>query len=105
MIGVCLRSAKEELPDYPPPPSFIPLNASTISTHLPALFHGFFDQRIESGRGLADDVVFDPARSQIGTLGQIVVKNPPGTATAIKKKRESEEAKKEEKKAKTKKVV
>ena len=74
---------KEEGPEYPPPPPFVPLTSTTYQTQLPALFHAFFASRIDSGQGLADDV-FDPPHSQIGSLGQIVIKNPP----AMKKRPE-----------------
>jgi transcriptional activator SPT7 len=61
----------------------VPLSATTYQTQLPALFHSFFASRIDSGQGLADDV-FDAPHSQIGSLGQIVIKNPP----AMKKRPE-----------------
>lgn len=84
--GICadhLFRAKEEGPEYPPPPPFIPLSTNTYQSQLPALFHSFFAARLENGLGLADDG-FDSTHSQIGPLGQIVVKNPP----AMKKKPE-----------------
>ena len=74
---------KEEGPEYPPPAPFVPLTPSTYQTQLPALFHSFFASRLEGGLGLNDDV-FDPTHSQIGSLGQIVIKNPP----AMKKRPE-----------------
>jgi transcriptional activator SPT7 len=90
---------KANQPDYPPPPPFIPLNQNTLHTHLPALLHSFFAQRLESGLGLADDPAFDAAHTQIGSLGQIVSKTGPSVA---KKKKEVEEKKvvKEKKPAK-----
>jgi transcriptional activator SPT7 len=81
---------KANQPDFPPPPPFIPLNQNTLHTHLPALLHSFFAQRLESGLGLADDPAFDAAHTQIGSLGQIVSKTGPGVA---KKKKEVEEKK------------
>lgn len=78
-----VNRAKEEGPEYPPPPPFIPLSSTTYQSQLPALFHSFFAARLESGLGLADDG-FDNTHSQIGPLGQIIVKNPP----AMKKKPE-----------------
>lgn len=75
-VGVVLKkcSGKSDLPDFPPPPPFIPLNASTIQHHLPTLLHSFFMGRQESGAGLDDDEGFDTAHSQIGSLGQIINK-------------------------------
>ncbi|WWC61038.1 uncharacterized protein I303_103616 [Kwoniella dejecticola CBS 10117] len=87
---------KEDLPDYPIPPPFIPLNATTIPTHLPALLHAFYAARIESGLSIVEDDIFDPAHGQIGSLGQIIVKARPDStaaptaAAALKKKRERE---------------
>ncbi|WWC69373.1 uncharacterized protein I206_103312 [Kwoniella pini CBS 10737] len=88
---------KEDLPDYPPPPPFIPLNPTTIPTHLPALLHAFYAARIESGLSILEDDVFDPSQGQIGSLGQIIVKTqssqtaiPVGTA-GLKKKRDRED--------------
>lgn len=63
---------------YPPPPSFIPLAATTLATHVPALLHAFYAARIEAGHSLDEDDVFEPAHSQIGSLGQILVKGKPG---------------------------
>jgi hypothetical protein len=80
-------SGKADLPDYPPPPPFVPLNPATISTQLPALLHAFYASRIESGLGVSEDDSFDATHSVIGSLGQIVVKNP---NTGMKKKRERE---------------
>ena len=80
-----VRRVKEDLPDYPPPPPFIPLNPTTLPTQLPALLHAFFAARMESGLGLADDVTFEPSRSQLGSMGQIVIKNAP--SLPAKKKR------------------
>ncbi|OCF45433.1 hypothetical protein I317_00679 [Kwoniella heveanensis CBS 569] len=99
--------AKEDALEYPPPPPFIPLNATTLPTHLPALLHSFYATRIEAGLSIAEDDAFDPTRATIGSLGQIVVKNPPpigpivpaggasaaatgGGAGATKKKRDRE---------------
>ncbi|KAE8541103.1 hypothetical protein D1P53_002457 [Cryptococcus gattii VGV] len=63
---------------YPPPPSFIPLAATTLTTHVPALLHAFYAARIEAGHSLDEDDVFEPAHSQIGSLGQILVKGKTG---------------------------
>ncbi|WVF72103.1 hypothetical protein IAT40_006915 [Kwoniella sp. CBS 6097] len=68
---------KEDVLEYPPPPPFIPLNAATIPTHLPALLHAFYAARIEAGLSISEDDAFDLTRGTIGSLGQIVVKNPP----------------------------
>lgn len=70
-------SGKSDLP-YPPPPSFIPLAAVTLHTHVPALLHAFYAARIEAGLSLNEDDVFEPAHSQIGSLGQILVKGKIG---------------------------
>lgn len=63
---------------YPPPPSFIPLAATTLYTHVPALLHAFYAVRIEAGHSLDEDDAFEVAHSQIGSLGQIVVKGKTG---------------------------
>ncbi|KIR39329.1 transcriptional activator SPT7 [Cryptococcus deuterogattii 99/473] len=63
---------------YPPPPSFIPLAATTLYTHVPALLHAFYAARIEAGHSLDEDDAFEVAHSQIGSLGQIVVKGKTG---------------------------
>ncbi|WRT67212.1 uncharacterized protein IL334_004178 [Kwoniella shivajii] len=83
---------KEDLPDYPPPPPFIPLSPATIPTHLPALLHAFYATRMESGLSISEDDLFDPSHAQIGSLGQIIMKNSsvPNVATIAKKKRERE---------------
>ncbi|KAK6902974.1 hypothetical protein L486_06429 [Kwoniella mangroviensis CBS 10435] len=90
---------KEDLPDYPPPPPFIPLSVSSIPTHVPALLHAFYAARMESGLSIIEDDVFDPSHAQIGSLGQIIVKNVPAhtvnngataAASANKKKRDRE---------------
>ncbi|KAL7424033.1 Transcriptional activator spt7 [Cryptotrichosporon argae] len=78
--------AKEDTFDFTPPPPFIPLSTQTLS-HLPALLHAFFAQRMETGLGLQDDVAFEPSQAQIGPLGQIVVKKE---AKKTSKKDESE---------------
>nr|XP_019042309.1 hypothetical protein I302_08911 [Kwoniella bestiolae CBS 10118]OCF21239.1 hypothetical protein I302_08911 [Kwoniella bestiolae CBS 10118] len=99
---------KEDLPDYPPPPPFIPLNISSIPTHLPALLHAFYAARMESGLSITEDDVFDPSHAQIGSLGQVIFKNPPtvnvvpsaGGATKKKRDREKEDGEEEEKKKK-----
>ncbi|OXG85835.1 transcriptional activator SPT7 [Cryptococcus neoformans Gb118] len=70
-------SGKSDLP-YPPPPSFIPLAAATLHTHVPALLHAFYAARIEAGLSLNEDDAFEPAHSQIGSLGQILVKGKIG---------------------------
>ncbi|WVQ98831.1 hypothetical protein IAU59_005962 [Kwoniella sp. CBS 9459] len=76
---------KEDVLEYPPPPPFIPLNATTLPTHLPALLHAFYAARVEAGLSISEDDVFDPTRATIGSLGQIIMKNPPvvgpGTTT------------------------
>nr|KIR85585.1 transcriptional activator SPT7 [Cryptococcus tetragattii IND107] len=63
---------------YPPPPPFIPLAATTLTTHVPALLHAFYAARIEAGHSLDEDDAFEPAHSQIGSLGQILVKGKTG---------------------------
>lgn len=68
-------SRKADGPDYPPPAPFVPLSATSYQSTLPALFHSFFAARIEAGLGLGDDA-FDQVHSQIGPLGQIVIKAP-----------------------------
>ena len=83
-------SGKTAQPDFPPPPPFVPLNPATLQSHVPALLHAFFAARMESGLGLADDEGFDAPHTQIGMLGQIVVKQPP----PLKKKPPVEEQKK-----------
>ena len=80
-----MNSGKADLPDYPPPPPFIPLNQNTLHHHLPALLHSFFASRQESGAGLLDDEGFDFGHSQIGSLGQIVNKFQSTLATKKKK--------------------
>ena len=92
------------MPDYPPPPPLIPLNPSTLSSHVPALLHAFYAARLESGLSMTEDDPFDPSHSQIGSLGQIVVKNPPGTSTK-KKKLVNGEEKVEKKKSILKKIL
>lgn len=87
------RSIVGDVPDYPPPPPFVPLNPSTIPTHLPALLHAFYAARIEAGKSVSEDDPFDPAHSQIGSLGQIVIKSQSAAAAqAAKRKREAEAA-------------
>ena len=76
-------SGKQSEYDYEPPPPFVPLNPSSISSQLPALLHAFFNARLESGFGVSEDDPFDHVHSQIGSMGQIVVKNAAGQ---IKKK-------------------
>lgn len=82
-------SRKEEGPEYPPPRPFLHLTQSNWQNQLPTLFHAFFNARLEGGQGLADEG-FDHSHSQIGSLGQIVVKAPP----VMKKKVEVERKKK-----------
>jgi hypothetical protein len=84
-----INSRKEEGPEYPPPRPFLPLSNSNWQNQLPNLFHSFFKARIDGGQGLQDDG-FDHSHSQIGSLGQIVVKAPP----MAKKKVEVEKKKK-----------
>lgn len=74
---------KQSEHDYLPPPPFVPLNPSSISSQLPALLHAFYNARLESGMGISEDDPFDHAHSQIGSMGQIVMRNAPGQ---IKKK-------------------
>ncbi|EIW69413.1 hypothetical protein TREMEDRAFT_62279 [Tremella mesenterica DSM 1558] len=83
--------SKIHQPDFPPPPPFIPLSTTTLHIQLPGLLHAFFATRIESGIGLVDDQGFDVQHSQIGMLGQVIVKNPP----PVKKKVVEEKEKKE----------
>ncbi|ORX39969.1 hypothetical protein BD324DRAFT_648586 [Kockovaella imperatae] len=71
--------------DYPPPPPFVPLAPSAISAQLPALLHAFYASRLESGLGIQEDDPFDHVHSQIGSMGQIVVKS-----IGVKKKRPEE---------------
>ena len=98
---------KEDEPEFPPPPPFVPLTQAAVSSSVPALLHAFFAQRIESGVGLADDEGFDPAHCQIGSLGQVVHRSAAAVSSSIaKKKREREgDAGKEEKKSKNKKTM
>jgi len=84
-----MTSRKEEGPEYQPPRPFLPLSNSNWQNQLPTLFHSFFNARVEAGQGLQDDG-FDHSHSQIGSLGQIVIKAPP----AMKKKVEVEKKKK-----------
>ncbi|WWC89960.1 uncharacterized protein L201_004889 [Kwoniella dendrophila CBS 6074] len=73
---------KEDLPDYPPPPTFIPLNLNTLSTQLPGLLHQFFNTRFsDSGLTIIEDDLFDHSHSQIGSLGQIIYRNNPTGTT------------------------
>jgi transcriptional activator SPT7 len=78
------QAGKADVPDYPPPPPFVPL-APNYATYVPALLHVFFARRVEKGEGLADAPAFDAAHAQIGSLGQIVHKNPPPAVVPKKK--------------------
>jgi len=84
-----ITSRKEEGPEYPPPRPFLPLTNSTWQNQLPNLFHAFFNARQEAGQGFQDET-FDHSHSQIGSLGQIIIKAPP----VAKKKVEVERKKK-----------
>lgn len=74
------------MPDFAPPPPFIPLSPSTVFAHIPDLLRAFYDQRLQEGISIAEDDPFDQVHSQIGALGQIVVKDPP--KERLKKRRE-----------------
>ncbi|KAK4686338.1 transcriptional activator SPT7, partial [Tremellales sp. Uapishka_1] len=103
LADAALQGAKVDIPDYPPPPAFIPVNPSTLSSHLPGLLHAFYAARLESGMSMASDDPFDPSLSQIGPLGQIIAKGP-AIATG-KKKGEGREGSRKESVQKIKKVV
>ncbi|KAK8869732.1 hypothetical protein IAR55_000300 [Kwoniella newhampshirensis] len=124
LVDASNSGAKEDQPDYRPPPAFMPLNSSTLTAHLPALLHAFYAARLESGLSITEDDTFDPPRNQIGSLGQIVIKmhSAPGAGGTGggagegggggggKKKRErekdtGEEGEKEKKKKALKKIV
>ncbi|WVO13938.1 hypothetical protein L204_101563 [Cryptococcus depauperatus] len=94
---------------YPPPPPFVSLAASTLNIHIPALLHAFYAARIESGLPLGDNDPFDPLHTQIGSLGQIVVKKKSvdgkGEQKGKSKKREREREEDGEKKKPIKKQI
>ncbi len=83
-------------PDYAPPPPFIPLTAGTYKAATPGLLHAFYAERFETAPPEGDDA-FDPVHSNIGPLGQIVVKAPQN-APAKKKKDDEKKEKKPAKK-------
>lgn len=97
-----LSRTKVEEPDYPPPPPFVSLNPATLSTHLPALLHAFYASRMDSGLSITEDDPFDLAHSQIGSLGQIIVKSH--SSLAAKKKKEVNGEEKEKRKSNMKKM-
>ena len=69
-----MSRAKEPEYDYPPPPSFIPLNHSSVFSQLPGLLHSFYTSRLESGQNVSEDDTFEHVHSQIGSMGQILEK-------------------------------
>lgn len=79
------NGAKEDVPDYPPPPPFVPLTPASYKSATPGLLHAFYAERLEKGGTLEADDAFDPAQATIGPLGQIVQKAPPGNQTTKKK--------------------
>jgi hypothetical protein len=85
-------SRKEEGPEYPPPRPFLPLTNSTWQNQLPNLFHAFFNARQEAGQGFQDEG-FDHSHSQIGSLGQIVIKAPPLPKKKVEVERKKKVAK------------
>lgn len=106
-------SARVAVPDYPPPPPFVPLNPATYTSHVPALLHAFFAARIAEANAHAhaaqttangsmlgtvpppnaapgtkaqlEDTGFDAAQSQIGPLGHVVTKETNGPPAKKKK--------------------
>lgn len=86
---------KEDLPDYPPPPPFVPLTPATYKSTAPSFMHKFLADRLEKGGTLEADDAFDPAQATIGPLGQVVVKAPQVPAG---KKKDGAEKKKPAKK-------
>ncbi len=98
--------SKVDVPDYPPPPPFVPLTQSNYISQLPSILHSFFSSRLNGEKGLQDDGEFDPARAQIGPLGQIISKNPVTVPGPRKKEvKENGDALVREKKLSVKKVV
>jgi len=92
-LGMTLTiSRKEEGPEYPPPRPFLPLSNSTWQNQLPNLFHAFFNARQEAGQGFHDEG-FDHSHSQIGSLGQIVIKAPPLPKKKVEVERKKKVAK------------
>jgi transcriptional activator SPT7 len=87
-----ITSRKEEGPEYPPPRPFLPLTNSTWQNQLPNLFHAFFNARQEAGQGFQDEG-FDHSHSQIGSLGQIVIKAPPLPKKKVEVERKKKVAK------------
>jgi transcriptional activator SPT7 len=85
-------SRKEEGPEYPPPRPFLPLTNSSWQNQLPNLFHAFFNARQEAGQGFQDEG-FDHSHSQIGSLGQIVIKAPPLPKKKVEVERKKKVAK------------